>query len=218
MKRATRALGLAAAVACLCSAYAAAQASATEFYMYVPTTITETEPLEGSLETGTEAVLKSKAFGATVEIKSNAAVVTGSIDNNAAGGTQGHGTNIQLHFTNAVVLKPANCTVHDPISLNPGAVNGTLTTTPAEALAEAGKISFKPEGAVFAHLEFTGASCSLNKLNLTVEGTAVANVNVSAKKLEFTETSGSSLTFGGQPATMTATFQAKSTGTYVEPK
>ena len=219
MTRTIKLLGLSITAALLVGAYAAASASATEFYFDNGVTVSETEPLEGGLETGTEAVFEAKAFGVTVRTGVQEAVVTGSVDNLAAAETQGHGTNIQIHFTKGVVTSPANCTVHDPVSINPGAVNGTNTTTTLTALAEAGKVSFKPEaGTVFIHLEFTGASCPLAGQNLTVEGSIVGIVNNAGCKLAFTKSSGSTLTFGGQPASMVATFKLKSTGTCLEVK
>jgi hypothetical protein len=199
------------------------------------TTIKETEPLEGSLigttKEGTytgevHSVLTTTILGNAIELTGTAAVITGSIDNKAEGGTRGHATGVQVHFTNVSVIKPkkASCTVS---SVEPGggvAAAGTITTrkltglaVPAEGTKPLG-VELTPEtaGEPFTKLKF-GAECGA-VANVEVNVTGTARGKSVGDVLEFSTETGSNLKVGENAATFSGNFTLTSTGKTVTVK
>lgn len=130
-----------------------------------------------------------KSSGANIEVTCNATTDTGKIKSGGASAAT-------ITFKTCTVSKPsATCQVTEPITIE---AKDQLVTESDRPLDE-----FKPNsGTTFATVHFT--NCSLEEIQ--VEGTARALVEGSGTvtgELNFTSTSGSSLTAGGSSMTFT---------------
>jgi len=206
MKRSLKLLGLTMVVAVAFSGIAAASSFADEFHWGdTGGTIEGTEPFTSNL-TSEKAELSATLFGTNVKLTATGAVSTGSLDNFANGGTTGHVTGSQIHFTNVTVEPFTACKVHSP-----GAAAGTVQTVPLTGLADSTGVQFSPEsGTTYVALQFEGTGCPLAGQTLTVTGSAHGNAN--GDELEFNSGSGSALILGGTEASFTANFTTESTG------
>jgi hypothetical protein len=160
---------------------------------------------DGSLITGSlkvlsthlgTSVLKMTVAGVAMEIQCTGFHGTGTLENSA---TKGDGLGLALvHYLECSVTAPAGqgCLVQNHLVHVHSHVLLLLSATPGLYNAD-----FTPEsGATFASI--TIEKCTNTGLNNTfkVNGFAEAMVNNTTLELEFTNTSGSKLTFGGNPA------------------
>ena len=186
-------LGLSAVLAV--SAVAAVSAAATVMPAY---TSTNGSLIAGLLKIlGTHlgnAVLAATLAGVSFEIVCAQEHISGWIENSTV---TGMGLSFGLaHYLKCTIPKPAECKVHNELIHIP---THDLLLLTASGFSD----EFRPEGTVFA--EVTIESCSVGALNgtFTVTGFAVGVVNNNASEAEFTNTSGSSLKFGGNAAKYT---------------
>jgi hypothetical protein len=157
------------------------------------------------LNTTSNAVLKGTLAGVKVTIECEEEHGTGTINNL---NTMGESTAV-VHYLkcNVTVPENQNCLVQNHLVI----VNPTKDLL--SLLEGSYRDAFSPEtGTTFTSI--TIEKCNTTALNNTfaVEGTATALINNATSSLEFTKTSGSELTFGGNTATYTDTIQALMTG------
>lgn len=157
---------------------------------------------EGETE-GTHGVLHGTLAGVSYQITCGSASSPGAIGKNSeVGGVMtitGTGT---ARYTECKMAKPTQCTV--PATIETAKL--TLTT-------EEDKIILNAPENKFVVLEVGGASCpAVLKGKKIIEGVARGSV-VSPTSIEYTSTSGSALTFGGQACSFTIVTHVKTKGT-----
>jgi hypothetical protein len=146
-------------------------------------------------------VLKGSLAGTSVAIECAEEHGGGSVENSAT--TQMGLSSDPFHYLKCIVTKPGGkgCLVHNELILF--SAHGLLTL-PSEKNRE--ELSSESGGELATvHIE----GCSLSALNgsFPLGGVLAAEVNDSTSSLEFTATSGSSLLFGGNAATLTSTLE-----------
>jgi hypothetical protein len=142
-------------------------------------------------------VLVSTVGGSEATVTCKTAAITGTMEN-PEGGSAGIFKEVKTKF--------GECTVA-PSFLKCQIPGGAISTTSMSGAAVSGpSIQLKPESGEVVG-EVTLEKCIISGLNKTyvLKGTLVGAVNNEASSVEFTKTSGSSLTLNGEPATLTGT-------------
>jgi len=115
-----------------------------------------------------------------------------------------HGTGGKTKFTGCHVTKPAGRNCHVPETLETETLTSITDST--------GGTTFKPaSGETFITIPVTECTSEALNGNKAVKGTA-RSARVTAATQQFSSTSGSSLTFGGQPATFEGSYHLKGPG------
>jgi hypothetical protein len=177
---------------------AVASASASAVIMPAYSTITGSLKIvskKTNTSTTSLAALKGTIAGVEILIECGVENGSGTVENTAADGL----SLATVHYTVCKVSKPVgqNCLVF----------NGLVLVTAHDLLVlSGGKIrdQFEPQsGTTFTTIILD--NCTTKALNgsFTVTGTAAAETNNANSSLEFSETSGENLKFGGNPAIYT---------------
>ena len=139
-------------------------------------------------------MFKSTALGLTTKIDCTTEADTGTGENPTGGGA-GKGSD-RIEFSGCTVSEPAGngCKVTEPITAE---ARTELTEFNGRAAVE-----FKPKGANYTEITFTG--CSTSELNKTypIKGSDIGIAVNSTSEREFTVASSDTLTFGGEPTTL----------------
>jgi hypothetical protein len=126
-----------------------------------------------STTAATRAVLEATVGGIATKLEAENVHSTGTIKKQLTGEVhETLGSGIVITYTGVIVVNPVICTVHSP-----GQPNGTVKTTTLKSFTVAGtpmKVKFEPVTPTeFTKLEFTGASCPINGVVATVNGTVL---------------------------------------------
>jgi hypothetical protein len=182
----------------------------------------ETTEVEGTNEktassttASTKAVLEATVGGIVTKLEAGKVVSTGTIKKQLTGEVhETLGSAIVITYTEVVVQNPTICTVHSP-----GQPAGTVKTVTLKSSTVAGtpmQVKFEPVTPTeFTKLEFAGASCPINGVVATVNGTvltepsgqhaAVGGVQSAGATLNVNVTKASAqLKVGGQNASLTS--------------
>jgi hypothetical protein len=175
---------------------------------------------KNSTTEATKVTLESIIAGIITKLEATGASGTGTLENKLEGEVHRIlGRGIVSTYTGVTVVNPPGCTVHSP-----GQPTGTIKSATLKAESVEGTpMTFKmlPEsGTEFTILNFEGASCSINGINVTISGTipsepsgqmvsgtgvnsagATATINVTKASAQ--------LKVGGQNASLTATTTIK---------
>jgi hypothetical protein len=151
----------------------------------------------GGTTTSTLVKLVTKKSGVTVEIECAVASGTGTSSNVAGPPMRVEGTQTS-EFKTCKVLKPANCTVAEPIKINEAKV---VTFHTGAGEKERG-IKISPKETLLTNIVFSGASCPLPG-TFPVEGKAIGRPNGATVLYQFGE---DELTFAKEPADLQAVF------------
>jgi hypothetical protein len=149
----------------------------------------------------TDYVLKSTVLGLGVTVTCKKAATSGTMENPEGGGSTVF-EGVVTAFSECTIGAGSGCQVKGG-SVTTNNLAGSVVSGPA--------IELVPEsGEVIAGI--TVEKCTLSGLNKTYKltGSLVAAVNNSASSIEFTTTSGSSLTLDGASATLTGTSEVAS--------
>ncbi len=134
---------------------------------------------------------------------------SGALINEKEIGTMKVEARVTVEFTGCTVIKPAKCTVAEPIKVLANAVTRTNLGASKEEMG----LELQPAtGGVFATIEYTNlAECILKNTKVKLEGTAIGTGSLGSTTAQkesgatLVFGSDSNLIFGGKPATFKAT-------------
>jgi hypothetical protein len=149
------------------------------------------EKTNASTTAAVSAKMVSKKSGVTIEVECAVLTGTGSGQNVAGPPMKAEGT-ISLEFKTCKVLKPANCTVAEPIKVIEAKVWSFHTGAGEKEQGE----KTSPKVTIFTEIVFSGASCPLPG-TFPVEGTAVSRSKGTTSYFNVGE---DELTFAKEPA------------------
>jgi hypothetical protein len=149
------------------------------------------EKTAAATSASTPAKLVTKKSGVTVEIECTVVTGAGTGQNVAGPPMKVEGT-LTTEYKTCKVLKPANCTVTEPIVV----ANAKAATFHTGAGATEKGVKFSPAAAIFTEIKLAGATCPLVG-TFPVEGSAIGRPNGATTVFNVGE---DELTFAKEPA------------------